>query len=441
MYMKRNLLLMMATLLLASSMFAQTKNVDRECVLFELLTGVDCGNCPAADEAIEQMVEEGLSIAPVCYQAPSYSVPQLTNDEVAARVAYYDALGYPTLFVDGSTSLPGGYSGMNYMYYLPHYQTQIAKSSPFSIGMNLESIGDNMYKVNCHVEQVGDCSGSDVRVFIVLTQSHIPYSWGGGEYVNWNVRDMIPTQEGTPFAGPTMDFSETFEINYPLEDCQLVAWVQDYTGNKEVYQSVMMEASATPVYEETLTFDVDTLWVSLENTATPLTIHNFTAEDVTINKISISDSQDWYYFLYEGEVFVLDQEVDIEIPSGSSIVLELNMNISNIHDKEMFYPVLRFENSLEDVSLITAFEWTTGVEMAKAQTTQAYPNPVKDQLVLQADSPIESVEIYNSTGALVLRKSTEAQQVNISMTNLVSGAYFVRVKTNKEVNAFRVIKE
>ena len=253
--MKKNLFFFLAVMLVMPTMMAQTKNVTRECVLFELMTGVHCGNCPAADEAIEQMVNEGLHIAPVCYQAPTYSVPELTCDEVAARVAYYSAMGYPTLYVDGSTSLPGGSAGMNYMYYLPYYQSQIAKTSPFTIEMTLDAIGNDLYRVNCHVEQVGDCSGNDVRVFIVLTQSHIPFSWGGGEYVNWNVRDMIPTEQGTLFAGPTMDFSEEFEIIYPLEDCQLVAWVQDYTGNKEVYQAVTFEATLAGVLESSVVAD------------------------------------------------------------------------------------------------------------------------------------------------------------------------------------------
>jgi len=253
--MKKHLFLALVALLTMPAMMAQNKNVTRECVLFELMTGVHCGNCPAADEAIEQMVHEGLHIAPVCYQAPSYSVPELTCDEVAARVSYYSAMGYPTLYVDGSTSLPGGSSGMNYMYYLPSYQSQIAKTSPFTIEMSLDAVGGDLYRVNCHVEQVGDCSGNDVRVFIVLTQSHIPFEWGGGSEVNWNVRDMIPTEQGTPFAGPSMDFSEEFEIVYPLEDCQLVAWAQDYAGNKEVYQAVTFEATLADVIENTTVTD------------------------------------------------------------------------------------------------------------------------------------------------------------------------------------------
>ena len=425
--MKKNLFFFLAVMLVMPTMMAQTKNVTRECVLFELMTGVHCGNCPAADEAIEQMVNEGLHIAPVCYQAPSYSVPELTCDEAAARVAYYSAMGYPTLYVDGSTGLPGGSSGMNYMYYLPYYQSQIAKTSPFTIGMNLESVGGNLYRVNCHVEQVGDCSGNDVRVFIVLTQSHIPYSWGGGEYVNWNVRDMIPTEQGTPFAGPTMDFSEEFEIIYPLEDCQLVAWVQDYTGNKEVYQSVMMDINVTPHYEETLTFDVDTLWMSHSST---LTIFNNTETDVvTLQKITVDEAYSGIYsFDYDGQHFGLDEEVSIDIPRGGSVQLEV---IEEYVGKAMNeYPVLYFENTLETVSLVTSVD-LTAVEEQGNSLTKVYPNPSNGTFNLNLGEGQWNVEVYDITG----RKVYENRLGGYSALDLgvcQKGMYFLKAKNGSE---------
>ena len=425
--MKKNLFLLVVAMLAMPAMFAQTKNVARECVLFELMTGVHCGNCPAADEAIEQMVNEGLHIAPVCYQAPSYSVPELTCDEVAARVAYYSAMGYPTLYVDGSTGLPGGSSGMNYMYYLPYYQSQIAKTSPFTIGMNLESVGGNLYRVNCHVEQVGDCSGNDVRVFIVLTQSHIPYSWGGGDYVNWNVRDMIPTEQGTLFAGPTMDFSEEFEIIYPLEDCQLVAWVQDYTGNKEVYQSVMMDINVTPHYEETLTFDVDTLWMSHSST---LTIFNNTETDVvTLQKITVDEAYSGIYsFDYDGQHFGLDEEVSIDIPRGGSVQLEV---IEEYVGKAMNeYPVLYFENTLETVSLVTSVD-LTAVEEQGNSLTKVYPNPSNGTFNLNLGEGQWNVEVYDITGRKVYENRLGGYSA-IDLSSCQKGIYFLKAKKESE---------
>ena len=428
--MKKSLFLLIAAMLAMPAMFAQPKNVARECVLFELMTGVHCGNCPAADEAIEEMLADGLLIAPVCYQAPSYSVPELTNDEVAARVAYYDAMGYPTLFMDGSISLPGGSTGMNYMYYQPYYEQEIAKTSPFTIAMDLESVGGILYKVNCHVEQVGDCTGSDVRVFIVLTQSHIPYSWGGGEYVNWNVRDMIPTEQGTPFVGSSMDFSETFEIPYPLEDCQLVAWVQDYTGNKEVYQAVMMDVDVTPVYAETLTFDVDTLYVSH---SASLTVFNNTETDVvTLKKIGIDEAYSGLYsFDYNGQLFNLDEEVNIDIPMGGSIQLEVIDNTVGKEMTEYEYPVLHFENTLETVSLVTAIDLTQSVGEQGITNAQVFPNPSNGQFNLNLGEGQWDVEVYDITGRKVYENHQEGHSA-IDLGQCPKGMYFLNAKNESE---------
>ena len=65
-----------------------------------------------------------------------------------------------------------------------------------------------------------------------------------------------------------------------------------------------------------------------------------------------------------------------------------------------------------------------------------YPNPVKDQLTVKADS-LESVEIYNLVGQLVM---TSAATV-IDFSDLNEGIYFVRIKANGKTYTERIVKQ
>lgn len=304
--MKKTLLLIAAAFITASTSFAQIKNVARECVLFELLTGVYCSACPAADQAIEYMLNQGLAIAPVAYQDPYFSEPSLYTSEVSARINYYMNQVCPDLFVDGLTEVEGCYGNT---YYIPYYNNRIGVGSPFTIAMNLEQVEGNRYMVNCTVEQVGDCSGTDVRVFIVLTQDHHPYNWFGGNELNHLVRDMIPTNLGTHFTGSSMTFSEEFDIIYPLENCHLVAWVQNYVNPREVYQAVMMDcvvdgvagntASLCHVYPNPAATQV---FVEAESDIKSVRVYNMfgnLVDDITANSrvlnVNVEDYSDGIY--------------------------------------------------------------------------------------------------------------------------------------------------
>lgn len=70
-----------------------------------------------------------------------------------------------------------------------------------------------------------------------------------------------------------------------------------------------------------------------------------------------------------------------------------------------------------------------------------YPNPVKNNLIIDADSKIEEVVIYDVYGKMV----SEAQCLNDTKTadvsNLNRGIYFVKVKTNKGEMVKRFVKE
>ena len=96
--MKKIILTIAVLLGLVSFGVSQTKdNVARECVLFELFTGVRCPYCPAAANAVAQMLDEGLAIAPVAYHTSAFSTDLYYTSETNARASYYNISSYPTL--------------------------------------------------------------------------------------------------------------------------------------------------------------------------------------------------------------------------------------------------------------------------------------------------------------------------------------------------------
>lgn len=253
--MKKTIFFFAMLMTFMASANAQTKdNVARECVLFELFTGVRCPYCPAAANAVAQLLEEGKPIAPVAYHTSAFSTPPYYNNETQARANYYGITGYPTLKADGVLSYVGGGSASetNYGTYLNRYNQRINQTSPFSIDLTCEPGDDGIWTVHCTVNQVGECDAANPKVMIALTQSNIDVAWMGMQGLHHVCRDMIPNQMGTAFVGPSMTINETFEMNWPKDDCYLTAWVQNYSGTKEVYQAVRLSLSLDLDYDMVL---------------------------------------------------------------------------------------------------------------------------------------------------------------------------------------------
>ena len=193
--MRKALLFLVVALGFMPTAFSQTKdNVARECVLFEIFTGVRCQYCPAAANGVAQMLEEGLAIAPVAYHTSAFSTAEFYTNETNARASYYGIASYPTLKADGVLTVEGGgHASENmYSYYISRYNQRVNVASPFTIDLSLEPVDGTTCRVNCTVTQVGDCSGNDVRVFIALTQCNLDVTW------NARLAPRLPRHD--PFA-------------------------------------------------------------------------------------------------------------------------------------------------------------------------------------------------------------------------------------------------
>ena len=340
--MKKILLSIVAFMLLGS---LSAQNVARECVLFEVFTGVNCPYCPAAANAINQMMEEGLAIAPVAIHTSAFSTPEFYTTETNARANFYGISSYPTLKVDGISGMSGGGGASEnmYSYYIGYYNNRINVTSPFTIDLSYNFLEGSLCQVTAVVNKVGDCSATNLKVMIALTESHIQKNWQGMSELNAVTRDLLPNQNGTAFTGESMTVTETFDMaGFPKENMNLVAWVQNFSGNKEVYQAVRIslepESTSYDVALRKLSSIVTNNCSGIVEPA--LTVKTFGTEVVTSMEIEVTDENNnvvntynWTGNEAQGETFdVLMPEFDIQ---GANMLI---FNLKKINNNDDAYP-------------------------------------------------------------------------------------------------------
>lgn len=410
-------LLSMVALLLMPTMFAQTRdNVARECVLFEIFTGVRCPYCPAAANGIAQMLEEGLAIAPVAYHTTAFSTEEYYTNETNARANYYGITSYPTLKADGITGMSGGGNANEnmYSYYMNYYNQRINVASPFTIDLSYEPVDGTSCRVNCTVNQVGDCNGSDVRVFIALTQCNIDVGWQGMQGLHHVCRDMIPSQLGTPFSGPTMTISETFEMPYPKEDCYLTAWVQNYSGGaKEVYQAVRMSMALDLDYDIALKKVEDVVTVNCSGIQKPkLTVKNFGNQTITFFDLCAFDGHEDHRQSWHGT-----------LAKDQSVTVEMDEFVAAPCDALHFYAVM--PNGYGDEFMPDNF---IHVQMEEAPEIDGF---LKMQLKTGSHPQNIRVEIIETESGEVVNSYTFDQANHVYTDDIVlmnAGCYRIRVR-------------
>ena len=413
----KKLFLSVVVMFFMSTVFAQTKdNVARECVLFEIFTGVRCPYCPAAANGIAQMMEEGLAIAPVAYHTTAFSTEEYYTNETNARANYYSISSYPTLKADGITGMSGGGNANEnmYSYYMNYYNQRINVPSPFTIDLSYEPVDGTSCRVNCTVTQVGDCNGSDVRVFIALTQSNINVGWQGMQGLHHVCRDMIPTQTGTLFTGPTMTISETFEMHWPKEDCYLTAWVQNYSGGtKEVYQAVRMSMA--------LDLDYDIALKSVENVVTQncsgiqqpkMTVKNLGNQTITFFDLCAFDGHEDHRQSWHGS-----------LPKGASVTVTMDEFVAAPCDELHFYAVMPngyADQYIPDNFIHVALEDVPEIDgyLKMQLKTGSHPQNIRVQII-----ETESGEEVNS---YTFDQANHVYSEDITLLN--AGCYRIRVR-------------
>ena len=115
------------------------------------------------------------------------------------------------------------------------------------------------------------------------------------------------------------------------------------------------------------------------------------------------------YVLENCEVVVWLQNMDTkEIYQGTSLMLTDIVGMKNLHE-------------------------FVGMEV--------YPNPASDRVTIKSASTIENLEIYNQLGQLVKQHKVNSNLVNLDVSGLNSGIYFIKAYSSNKVSTRKLVIE
>ena len=242
-------------MLLSATLTITAQSVQRNTVVIEIATGTWCVWCPGAAKAADQLVDEGKNVAII----ENHNGDPYANTYSNGRNSYYAIGGYPTGKFDGALEYGGGAqcpTGNAYASYLPLYNQRNAVPSPITLCFSGTNTG-NDYTVNVSVTKLNSYEGNDLRLHLVLTESHIPVDWQSCmTEVNFVNRLMVPDLNGTPVSFASNN-TQMFSLNFQKDptwvaaNCELVAFVQDYS-NKEIFNAIKSPLNSIPATAFTL---------------------------------------------------------------------------------------------------------------------------------------------------------------------------------------------
>jgi len=98
------------------------------------------------------------------------------------------------------------------------------------------------------------------------------------------------------------------------------------------------------------------------------------------------------------------------------------------------------EGWLIDQILFNAYMVVGDIEIKNENDINIYPNPTNDKLNVEIQEKA-TLEIINTQGQIVYTKSLTEKQNNLDLSNLVSGVYTLRIKTDRGIAIRKLIKQ
>jgi PKD repeat protein len=227
----KHFILAIALLLTAAVSMAQY--ASRNMVVVEVGTGTWCQWCPYAAMGVDDMLENGDSVAVI----ENHNGDPYAYTGSNSRNTMYNITGYPSASFDGMTGIAGTYGASTmFPYYHPMYVTRKATPSPVEMEMTVTHTGLD-YTANVTMTKLNTVTATNLRLIFVVTESHIPKNWQGMTEVNFVNRKMVPDANGTVVSFTsgnvqTATISFSMDPTWNLENSEFVVFLQDMAAGQ-----------------------------------------------------------------------------------------------------------------------------------------------------------------------------------------------------------------
>ena len=424
--------------------FTATDVHGTEVHLFDILDGgqavlidfffTTCGPCQqATPKIVESYYAMGCNMHDVFYMEIA------TGDSEAACLNWVNTYGveYPTISGEA-----GGTQICN-QYQIPAYPTVILIMPDRSIVINDLWPINNAQTVIAALEQHGleqhDCNtpSYDPQVSITIddvtensiTATFTPNADCASYYylcateaqiMEWiatgeDFNTIIQNHGGIETAAATIIFPDLL----PETEYKVLALPIDPDGNYGNPASETVTTSPAVVYDETLTFSMDTVnlnWGEL----TWITVYNNTEVDAIVT--NTCDEMWWLNFTLDGhEMFDCNFPLEFTIPQGESVELGIECSIVG---KSIVPDVVTLWSNLPRAQFVVMVDDTWSVNENEASIS-LFPNPANDFVTLKGES-LGTVRVYNTLGQVMDEFEANGNELRISTAGYENGIYFVK---------------
>lgn len=280
-------------------------------------------------------------------------------------------------------------------------------------------------------------------------------------YLSWDVASLAPFQVGTilvtfsvnsPQEIPAVNIDDvlTFNANINLTmdvmpNDNSFEFNQIVVGSYDPNDITCLQGNALPTTEmgEFLHYNI-----RFENTGT------YAAENIVVkNEIDLTQYNIQSLQVMESshpmEVKVtgniaefIFQNIDLDTGGHGNILLKLKSNTTLSNDLVINSADIFFDYNFP---IITNDEQTVFADLSKNDfvkdvSIQVYPNPANDVINVKADNTINSIQLYDAQGRLLLTKSANENSQVLDLSSYSSGIYFINISTSVGKQTQKIIK-